>query len=184
MVLVTSNSVLNAWPRWAIAVALVVQGLPLLQDALEPRRLHFQYPPYFPSLFVGMRQDLQRRDRSHRFGVMADVPAGAAWYGQQRVWAQPLRLRDFYAVNLEQPIGQLLLTPRTLDRPFFSELAARPVEPDALGRATDIFGEWGQIYAGLFTGRLPVEFPLKAPQKLAENLYVLLNPALPPPPGK
>ncbi|MEO7599985.1 MAG: hypothetical protein ABIV50_13695 [Opitutus sp.] len=184
VVLLTSNAVLSQWPRWVIAGVLFVQGVPLLHDALEPRRLHFQYPPYFPSLFMGMRQDLQRRDTLHRFGVMADVPAGAAWYGQQRVWAQPLRLRDFYAVNLEQPIGQLLLTPRTLDRPFFSELAARPIEPDALGRATNVFGEWGQIYAGLLTGRLPVEFPLTAPQKLAENLYVLLNPALPPPPGK
>jgi len=115
---------------------------------------------------------------------MADVPAGVAWYGQQRVWAQPGRLRDFYAITLEQPIGELLLTPRTLDRPFFSELGARPVEPAALSRSTDLFGEWGRIYAGLFTGRIPADFPLNAPQKLAENLYVLLNPALPPAQGK
>jgi hypothetical protein len=101
-----------------------------------------------------------------------------------RVWAQPVKLRDFYAITLEQPLAELLLTPRTLDRPFFSELATRPVGPDSLGRVTNRFGEWGRIYAGLFTGVLPPEFPLSAPQRLAENLYVLLNPALPPARGK
>ena len=183
-VLLGSNPVLGAWPKLCLTGLLVLQGLPLLHDALEPRRLHFQYPPYFPGLFLGMRHELEARDTVGRFGMMADVPAGVAWYGQHRVWAQPLRLRDFYAITLEQPIGELLLTPSTLDRPFFSELAARPVEPNALGRITDRFGDWGQIYAGLLTGRLPAEFPLNAPQKLAENLYVMLNPALPPAPGK
>jgi hypothetical protein len=159
---------------------LLAQALPLAHDALEPRRLHFQYPPYFPGLFMGMRHELEHRDHVGRFGVMADVPAGVAWYGRQRVWAQPVKLRDFYAITLEQPIGELLLTPKTLDRPFFSELAARPIEPNALNRGPNIFGEWGRIYGGLLTGALPPEFPLRAPQKLAENLYVMLNPALPP----
>jgi hypothetical protein len=183
-VLVSSNAALNRAPGWCAAGLLALQALPLAHDALEPRRLHFQYPPYFPGLFIGMRQELESRDRHHRFGVMADVPAGVAWYGRQRVWAQPVRLRDFYAITLEQPIGEMLLTPRTLDRPFFSELAARPVEPLALKPALERFGEWGNIYAGLFTGRLPADFPLSSPQKLAENLYVLLNPAIPPAPGK
>ena len=115
---------------------------------------------------------------------MADVPAGVAWYGRQRVWSQPVKLRDFYVVTLKQPLAELLLTPRTLDRPFFSDLAARPVVPDALGSATNRFGEWGRIYTGLFTGTLPPEFPLGAPQKLAENLYVMFNPVLPPRPQK
>jgi hypothetical protein len=180
-VLLGSNAALNRWPRLCAGALLLVQALPLAHDVLEPRRLHFQYPPYFPGLFKGMKQELERRDRTGRFGMMADVPAGVAWYGGQRVWSQPVKLRDFYAITLEQPIGELLLTPRTLDRPFFSELAARPVEPSSLSRATNVFGEWGRIYAGLFTGALPPEFPLRAPQKLAENLYVLLNPALPPP---
>lgn len=180
-VLLGSNAALSQWPRLVAAALLLVQALPLLHDVLEPRRLHFQYPPYFPGLFMGMRQELVRRDHVGRFGIMADVPAGVAWYGMQRVWAQPVKLRDFYAITLEQPIGELLLTPRTLDRPFFSELGARPEEPGSLRRATLLFGEWGRIYAGLFTGVLPPEFPLNAPQKLAENLYVMLNPALPPP---
>lgn len=179
-VLLSSNAVLGAWPRLAAFALLLLQGLPLIHDALEPRRIHFQYPPYFPALFSGMKQELTRRDAVGRFGLMADVPAGVAWYGQARVWAQPPKLRDFYAITLEQPIGELLLTPRTLDRPFFSELNARPALPGALSAVPNRFGEWGEIYAGLLTGQIPREFPIGAPQKLAENLYVLLNPALPP----
>ena len=183
-VLLASNAVLSQWPRLAVTALLLVQAIPLMHDALEPRRLHFQYPPYFPALFQGMRQEIERRDTSGRFGIMADVPAGVAWYGEARAWAQPPRLRDFYAITLEQPIGELLLTPRTLDRPFFSELNARPVLPGTLAAVPNRFGEWGEIYAGLLTGGLPREFPLAAPRKLAENLYVLLNPALPPARGK
>ena len=178
-VLLGSNPVLGPWPRACAAALVIAQALPLGHDALEPRRLHFSYPPYFPGLFIGMRQELERRDTTHRFGVMADVPAGMAWYGRQRVWAQPVRLQDFYAVTLEQPIGALLLTPHTLDRPFFSELAvgAGPAsKPPPASRPDD----WGRIYGGLFTGWLPPEFPLGVPQRLAENLYVLLNPSVPP----
>jgi hypothetical protein len=184
-VLLGANASLAAWPRAAATVLLAVQAVPLVHDALEPRRLHFQYPPYFPALFQGMKQEITRRGPlAARFGLMADVPAGVAWYGDARAWAQPPRLRDFYAITLEQPIGELLLTPRTLDRPFFSELNAKPLLPGTLTPRTSRFGEWGEIYAGLLTGSLPREFPLGAPQKLAENLYVLVNPALPPPRGK
>jgi hypothetical protein len=183
-VLLGSNAVLAQWPRSVTTALLVVQALPLLHDALEPRRLHFHYPPYFPSLFQGMREELERRDAIGSFGIMADVPAGVAWYGQVRAWSQPPRLRDVYAITLVQPIGELLLTPRTLDRPFFSELNARPMLPGSLSAVPNRFGEWGEIYAGLLTGSLPREFPLRSPLKLAENLFVLLNPALPPPRGK
>jgi len=183
-VLPGSNALLASWPGLSATVLLVIQALPLAHDALEPRRLHFQYPPYFPTLFQGMKLELARRDALGRFGLMADVPAGVAWYGQARAWAQPPRLRDFYAITLEQPIGELLLTPRTLDRPFFSELNAKPILPGSLSTVPNRFGEWGEIYAGLLTGTLPREFPLAVPQKLAENLYVLLNPALPASRGK
>ena len=149
-------------------------------DALEPRRMHFNYPPYYPGLLLGLRLELQQRQSLGRFGVMADIPAGAAWYGRQRVWAQPARLRDFYAVTVDQSIGELLLTPRTLDRPFFSELALRGPLVGSLTETSEKFGEWGQIYSGLLTGKVPPEFPLTVPQKLADNLYVLFNPALPP----
>lgn len=178
-VLLGSHAMLSRWPRLMTTGVLILQALPLVHDALEPRRLHFQYPPYFPALFQGMKSELTKRDALERFGVMADVPAGVAWYGGLRVWAQPPRLHDFYAITLEQPLGELLLTPRTLDRPFFSELNAKPLLPGTLGGVANRFGEWGEIYAGLLTGSLPREFPLMVPQKLSENLYVLLNPTLP-----
>ena len=183
-VLLGSNPGLSSWPRSMAAALLALQALPLLHDVLEPRRLHFHYPPYFPALFQGLRRELDRREVTGQFGLMADVPAGLAWYGQVRAWAQPPRLRDFYAITLDQPLGGLLLTPRTLDRPFFSELNATSALPGTLGVVPDRFGEWGGVYAGLLTGTLPREFPLGPPQKLAENLFVLLNPALPPPRGK
>ena len=77
----------------------------------------------------------------------------------------------------EQPIGALLLTPRTLDRPFFSELAAGAA-PASKSPPASRPDDWGRIYGGLFTGSLPLEFPLSAPQRLADNLCVLLNPAV------
>ncbi|HWA09046.1 MAG TPA: glycosyltransferase family 39 protein [Opitutaceae bacterium] len=173
-----------SWPRTTAAVLLLAQALPLVRDALEPRRLHFFYPPYYPTLLAGLRIEMEQRGAIGRFGVMADVPAGAAWYGRQRVWAQPARLRDFYAITVDQPMGILLLTPHTLDRPFFSELALRGPLPGSLAEVTAKFGEWGQIYSAFLTGKAPPEFPLTVPQKLADNLYVLFNPALPPPRGK
>jgi hypothetical protein len=183
-VLVEASPSTASWPRLAATVLVVAQALPLVRDALEPRHWHFKYPPYFPPLFISMRVELEQRGAVGHFGVMADVPAGAAWYGRQRVWALPARLRDFYAIGTEQPMAELLLTPRTLDRPFFSELAVRGPGVTAIGETRDRFGEWGQVYSGLVTGRIPAEFPLRAPQKLTENLYILLNPALPAPRGK
>ena len=180
-VLLGSNPVLGAWPRAAACVLLSLQALPLLHDAMAPPpAVRFQYPPYFPKLLRGVRTELEVRNAAGRFGVMSDIPAGVAWYAGIRTWAQPPRLRDFHAITLEQPIGELLLTPRTLDKPFFSELNARAILPGALRPSANRFGEWGEIYAGLLTGTMPAGFPL-VPQKISENLYVLLNPSLPPP---
>lgn len=183
-VLLGSNARLSQWPRAVTAAVIVAQGLPLLHDALEPRRLHFHYPPYFPALFQTMRQELIVRNAVGPFGLMADVPAGVAWYSQARVWAQPPGLRDFYAVTIQQQIGIMLLTPRTLDRPFFTELNAKPTQPGSLAAMSNRFGEWGEIYAGLLTGTMPREFPLRPSEKFIENLHVLVNPALPQPRGK
>jgi hypothetical protein len=126
-----------------------------------------------------MRRELYASDASGRYGLMADVPAGLAWYGRTRAWAQPATLHDFYEVQVEQPTGELLLTPKTLDRPFFSDLNAQPKVPGFLTAGISRIGEWGEIYGGLLTGSLPRNFPLSSPQKLAENLYVLVNPSLP-----
>lgn len=180
-VLLGSNATLGRWPRAVAAVLLLAQALPLVHDAMAPPpAIRFQYPPYFPALLRGMRSELAQRHALGRFGAMADIPAGLAWYGDMRAWAQPAHLRDFYTITLEQPIGELLLTPRTLDRPFFSDLNARPIAPGALSVVRNRFGRWGEIYAGLVTGTLPRAFPLRVPHKVADNLYVLLNPALPP----
>jgi hypothetical protein len=74
---------------------------------------------------------------------------------------------------VEQNIGALLLTPVTLDRPFFTELAARSGDSISL---TDS-GGWGEVYAGLVTRRMPAGFPLSLPpQKLTENMVLLVNP--------
>lgn len=183
-VLLGSHATLSRWPRAVAAGLLLLQSLPLLRDALEPRRFHFQYPPYYPALFMGLRQDLERRGAADRFGLMTDVPAGLAWYGQARAWAQPGRLRDFHAISAEQPIGELLLTPRLLDRPFFSELGARAAARGGSGALPARFGEWGEVYAGFLTGKMPADFPLGPPVRLTESLFVLQNPALPPLRGK
>ncbi len=177
-VLLSSNAVLGAWPRLCAGALLTLQALPLAHDALDPHWLHFQYPPYFPQLMQGMRRQLDASDAAGRFGLMADVPAGLAWYGQTRVWAQPATLRDFYAVQVEQPTGELLLTPKTLDRPFFSDLNAKPKTPGFLTAAIPRIGEWGEVYGGLLTGTFPREFPLSAPRKVTEDLYVLFNSSL------
>jgi len=179
-VLVSSNALLGSWPRLCAGVLIALQALPLAHDALDPRWLHFQYPPYFPQLFQGMRRQMEVSDAAGRFGLMADVPAGLAWYGQTRVWAQPAALRDFYAVQVEQPTGELLLTPRTLDRPFFSDLNAKPKTPGFLTASIPRIGEWGEVYGGLLTGSFPREFPLSVPRKITEDLYVLFNGSLSP----
>lgn len=175
-VLVDSNAALSAWPRAAAAALLAAQAIPLMHDALEPRRLHFFYPPYYPSVFMAARAELAARGGLGHYGLMADVPAGAAWYGGTRVWAQPARLHDFYLVGAEQPVGGLLLTPHTLDRPFFGELAAGGAKTGEGSR----LGEWSEVYTGLVTGSFPAQFPLRGSVKVADDLIVLLNPALPP----
>jgi hypothetical protein len=172
MVLVDSQPGLSQHWRWSVAALLLLQGLPMTRDCLEPRKIHFHYPPYFPVLFMELHADLQRRFLPGT-GVSTDVPAGTAWYGQVRVWAKPERLRDFSRIMVEQNIGALLLTPVTLDRPFFTELAAR--KDDAIS-LTDT-GGWGGVYAGLVTRRMPPGFPLSLPpQKLTENMVLLVNP--------
>ncbi|HEY4990128.1 MAG TPA: hypothetical protein VII09_09990, partial [Opitutaceae bacterium] len=135
---------------------------------------------YFPQLLQGMRRQLDASDGAGRYGLMADVPAGLAWYGEARVWAQPATLRDFYAVQVEQPTGELLLTPKTLDRPFFSDLNAKPKAAGFLTASIPRIGEWGEIYGGLLTGTFPQEFPLSTPRKITEDLYVLFNSSMSP----
>ncbi|HEY0968797.1 MAG TPA: hypothetical protein VGD88_15505 [Opitutaceae bacterium] len=175
-VLVASNEFLASRAGWAALGLLALQATPLVQDVLEPRTVPFHYPPYHPGIFANLGDEFARRSEGEPVW-MADVPAGAAWYSGRRVWARPSTLRDFYAVALNRPLVALVLTPRTLDRPFYSELAA--VKPDA-----PRFGDWDRIYAGLVTQRFPAEFPLSQPQKLTDNFYVLVDPTRTLRPGK
>jgi hypothetical protein len=172
LVLVDSQPRLAQLWRWAAAALLLLQCLPLMRDCLEPRKIHFHYPPYFPNLFMELRKDMGSRFLPGT-GVSTDVPAGTAWYGRVRVWAKPERLKDFSQIIVEQNIGALLLTPATLDRPFFTELAARGGDTISLNDT----GGWGGVYAGLVTRRMPPGFPLSLPpQKLTENMVLLVNP--------
>ena len=173
-VLVESNSVLGAHSSLAAAALLILQSAPLAHDLLEPRGLHFHYPPYYPALFMRLHSEMERRGGLRLADVMADVPAGYAWYGRQRVWAQPDRIKDFYLIMIERPISLLVLTPETLDRPFFGQLAVNGVSAEARSQK---YEGWGPVYAGLVTGRMPPEFPLR-PQKMADNLIILLNPVI------
>ncbi len=175
-VLVESHGHLASRSGWAALGLLGLQGLPLAQDLLEPRAVPFHYPPYHPAIYASLGEEFARRSESDPVW-MADVPAGAAWYSGQRVWAQPSTLRDFYAVTLKDPLLALVLTPETLDRPYFSELAA--TKPEA-----PRFGDWDRIYSGLAAQRFPTEFPLGQVQKVADNFYVLVDPTRLPLPGK
>jgi hypothetical protein len=171
-VLVDSQAALAANWRWAVAGLLALQALPLVRDCLEPRRIHFYFPPYYPNLFIELRRDMQTKFLPGT-GVAADVPAGTAWYGQMRVWSKPDRLRDLYTISVDQGIGALLLTPVTLDRPFFTELAARKGDTIQLSDA----GGWGGVYTGLVTRRMPPGFPLSAaPLRLTDNMVLLVDP--------
>jgi hypothetical protein len=175
-VLVESAAALGAHARLLAAVLLALQAAPLVHDVLQPRRgPPFHYPPYYPALLAYIHAEVVHRGGLPGMGVMADVPAGLAWYGRQRVWAQPDHIKDFYAISIDQPIGLLLLTPVTLDRPFFAQLAVGGIDPRARPKK---YEEWGPVYAGLVTGRLPAEFPLTVRQKLEDNLILLLNPAI------
>ncbi|MBA3849900.1 MAG: hypothetical protein C0502_07875 [Opitutus sp.] len=180
-VLIDSQPPLSMHWKLVAAGLLLLQALPLVRDCLEPRKIHFHYPPYFPNLFMELKRDSETRFMPGA-GVAADVPAGAAWYGRLRVWSKPERLRDFYEITVGQPVGALLLTPVTLDRPFFTELAVRREE--AIRTLTDS-GGWGPVYAGLVTRRLPANFPLNGqPQRLTENMVLLVDPTAFRPRGK
>jgi len=170
-VLIDSQPSLAQHWKWVASGVLVLQALPLVRDSMEPKRIHFHYPPYFPHFFMGLRDEIDRRHLPGT-GWSADVPAGAAWYSRSRVWAKPERLRDLSQIIVDQNIGALLLTPVTLDRPFLTELAAR--KENAI-RLSDT-GGWGAVYAGLVTREMPASFPLNLPQNVTENMVVLLNP--------
>ncbi len=165
-------------------VLLAVQALPLARELAEPRRLHFSYPPYYPALFQGVARQVGDGAvlPGREAGWMCDAPAGAAWYGGGaaggRVWAAPATARDFMKIDAMQPQAALVLTPRTLARPFFAELAKGGGAADAREGV-----DWARVYRGLAAGRVPPGFPLSRAVRVADDLFVLINPLLLPPPA-
>jgi hypothetical protein len=155
-------------PAVAWGILLLAQAVPLVQDVAEPRRVHFAYPPYHPFVYLELGRAL-RMEHGPAPGWMADLPAGAAWYSGRRVWAQPATLREFHVASTHQPIVALVLSPHTLDRPFFSELLRAPAEPSR-------FGDWGRLYSALAQDRVPADFPLSQQERLADNFRVLAAP--------
>ncbi len=168
LVLARSNAALETRVLPAALALLAAQAIPLARDVMEPRGARaYNYPPYLPALFSGIGQKLSE-GRAEPVSWMADVPAGAAWYAGQRVWARPATMEGFRQVSRWQPVRALVLTPETLARPFFGELAKTP---DAKG-ADD---EWAAVYRGLAEGRLPQGFPLNVPVRIALDFYVLID---------
>ena len=153
-----------SWPRACAAALLILQALPLAHDALDPHWLHFQYPPYFPQLFQGMRRQLDASDAGGTLRPHGGRAGGPRVVRRTRAWAQPATLHDFYEVQVEQPTGELLLTPKTLDRPFFSDLNAQrqgPGLPDGRGSPDRRVGRG--LRGPPHRARFPREFPAFGP---------------------
>lgn len=154
-------------------IVLLLQGLPLAHLVLEPPSgAYYAYPPYSPRMMHLMKTGLQ--DKFYPgFGLMADVPAGVAWYSGEYVWAQPAQYRDFDAVLERQPIGALYLSPSVLDRPFFAELlqdgGRRTLEDPRENYA------WGAVYARLPARSTPAFLPLQKALRIWDNTYVLMD---------
>lgn len=153
-------------PAWVALGFALLQTLPLGHDLAEPAGIRFTYPPYYPALLQTLGAETERREG---WIWMADVPAGAAWYSGAAVWAVPGKAEDFRKVAGQRPVLAVLLTPRTLDRPFFSELTRREEGEVAS------FWQWSDVYSGLASGRLPPGFPLQRVERYAPNLVVLID---------
>jgi len=181
-VLVSSNETLAARPARAGLAALVLlaaQAAPLARNLAAPasrNALSYNFPPYLPTVFSGMAGEMAR-GRETPLAWMADVPAGAAWYSGQRVWAQPAALEDFARASAWQPVRALVLTPATLDRP-----AASLLKFNAAGAARP---GWAGVYRAILAGNaagaapLPAGFPLTMPKRVLDNFHVLIDPLTP-----
>lgn len=154
VVLKNTRSGRPAWQIGGVAALLVLHSLPLLHFALEPRRLPFQYPPYFPASLQQLATvDAQFGTRS---GSVADLPAGWSWYagGDFRVWQQPADFAQWNRLTDYAPVHLQYFSPQLVDEQFGAALIPPP-EPG-----------WEVVYAGLATGRPPADYPLQRVQAL------------------
>ena len=162
----------------AALVLLAAQAVPLARNIVAPRAAYsYNYPPYLPALFSGMAGEMAR-GRETPLAWMCDVPAGAAWYSGQRVWAQPAALEDFAQAAKWRPVSALVLTPATLARPAASLLTP----PSANAGANAARPSWADVYRAILgDGRLPANFPLTMPKRVAglADFYVLIDPLTP-----
>jgi len=152
----------HAWQLGAVAALLILHGLPLVQRTLEPRRLPFQYPPYFP---VALRQLAALDGRlGLPSGAVADLPAGWSWYagGDFRVWRQPTAPADLAALCSYVPIHLQYFSPQLVDEAFGAAL----VQPQP--------GTWEPVYAHLARGETPAGYPLPRVQPLADGGLIAL----------
>ena len=149
---------------------LGIHSFPLIHNLSEPKRLPFHFPPYVPSLMAITHNVIRQDD----FIIMSDIPAGLAWYSQQSVWGQPAEYGDFQKIFLQQEVGALFLSPKTLDQPFFSKLRYTGLKEQ---RSSNRSRYWGSVYEGLKEGHLPTYFPLKTTLQLHSNIYLLANPS-------
>jgi hypothetical protein len=177
-VLVESNETLAPRAALAAVALLAAQALPLARDLAAPRSAHaYNYPPYLPALFEGIGQKLSE-GRAMPLAWMADVPAGAAWYSGQRVWMQPATMEGFNYVANWQQVRALVLTPETLAKPYFGELAKPRAGAAGVGTAAGA-SDWAAVYRGLAAGRMPPGFPLSVPIRITPDFYVLVDPGTP-----
>lgn len=147
------------------------QGVPLLKNALEPTSIPFSLPPYYPLVMSYVQSSIADRFQPG-YALMADTPAGLAWYGQTVVWAKPPDYSDFNEIMLRQNVGLLFLGPTILDDPYFTDLAPTIKSQGESTRRAD----WSSVYASLDTARLPGFFPLQIKQRIHLNMFVLINP--------
>ncbi len=172
-VMLESTGRRTMWPVIvACLILLILHSFPLAHNLLEPRRVHFTYPPYVPSILVKTRT-LLTDNFEEGFGIMSDIPAGTSWYSKQSVWAQPEEYSDFVKVLIRQNMGALFLSPQILNKPYFTSLLRADLDIGVKYRETRY---WGVVYGGLQDRRIPRFFPLQQVEQLSVNMYVLLNP--------
>jgi len=149
-----------------VAGLLLLQGLPLVRDCMEPRKIHFYYPPYYPNLFMELQRDMQARFLPGT-GVSTDVPAGFRLVRARPRVGQAGAFAGFSQIIVEQNIGALLLTPVTLDRPLFYRAGG------AQWGLNQPYGH-GRVGRGLRGARhppLPASFPLNMPPQKTDGKH-------------
>lgn len=173
-ILLESTATGQQLKQWGIIALLMgVQAAPMLHSVAAPSiGVRFTYPPYFPRFMTYTRTLLSERFIGD-YGMMADIPAGLAWYSQQKVWAQPTEYEDFIEITLRQNIGALYLSPEILSKPYFSQLVRYDLDAGEDFRTQKY---WGAVYGSLQSGDLPDFFPLQVIHQLYSDMYVLENP--------